>query len=364
MAETTLARAARPGATGPGDAAARVAAPQGAVSRAVGAFADRRAARRYAAFLGALVLAALALAWFTLAWDNPMPPGTRGFWLIAKLRATSLVVMAIVAVSQALATVAFQTVTDNRIITPSILGFESLYTAIQTTAVYLLGVSGVLVLQGTPQFLLQVALMVGLAVALYGTLLTGRRGNMQIMLLVGIVVGGGLGSVASFMRRLLSPSEFDVLAARMFGAVTNAQDEYIVPAIVLVALASALLLARTRRLNVLALGRDTAVNLGVDHRRGVLATLVLVSILIAVSTALVGPMTFFGFLVAALTYQAAGTHDHRYVLPMAALLGFVVLAGAYAVMNHVFAAQGVVSIIIELVGGTAFLLVILRKGRL
>lgn len=364
MAETTLARAARPGATGPGDAAARVAAPQGAVSRAVGAFADRRAARRYAAFLGALALAAIALAWFTLAWDNPMPPGTRGFWLIAKLRATSLVVMAIVAVSQALATVAFQTVTDNRIITPSILGFESLYTAIQTTAVYLLGVSGVLVLQGTPQFLLQVALMVGLAVALYGTLLTGRRGNMQIMLLVGIVVGGGLGSVASFMRRLLSPSEFDVLAARMFGAVTNAQDEYIVPAIVLVAIASALLLAGTRRLNVLALGRDTAVNLGVDHRRGVLATLVLVSILIAVSTALVGPMTFFGFLVAALTYQAAGTHDHRYVLPMAALLGFVVLAGAYAVMNHVFAAQGVVSIIIELVGGTAFLLVILRKGRL
>ena len=46
------------------------------------------------------------------------------------------------------------------------------------------------------------------------------------------------------------------------------------------------------------------------------------------------------------------------------LVGFVVLSGAYFVMKHVFYAQGVVSIIIELVGGSVFLIVILRKGRL
>ena len=84
----------------------------------------------------------------------------------------------------------------------------------------------------------------------------------------------------------------------------------------------------------------------------------------AVSTALVGPMVFLGFLVATLAYQAAGTHDHRYILPVAALLGFVVLSGAYFIMRHVFYAEGVVSIIIELIGGSVFLFVILRKGRL
>src|SRR5699024_9377779 len=100
------------------------------------------------------------------------------------------------------------------------------------------------------------------------------------------------------------------------------------------------------------------------HRRQTIYTLVLVSVLMAVSTALIGPMTFFGFLVATLAYQLAGTHDHRRVLPVGVLIGFVVLAGAYFVMNHVFYAQGVVSIIIELVGGSVFLVVILRKGRL
>lgn len=332
--------------------------------RAAGGFADRRTRTRFAVVLGLLIALTLVLAWGTIAWDNPMDPGTRGFWLIAKLRITSVVVMAIVAVSQALATVAFQTVTENRILTPSIMGFESLYGAIQTTAVFTLGVTGILALQGTAQFILQIAAMVLLATLLYGTLLTGRRASMQVMLLVGIVIGGGLGSISTFMRRMLSPSEFDVLTARMFGSVTNAQSDYLPIAIPIVVVAGGALLLLSRRLNVLALGRDTAVNLGLPHRRSLILVLILVSVLISVSTALVGPMTFFGFLVATLAYQAAGTHDHRFVLPMAMLLGFVTLAGAYLVMDHVFGAQGVVSIIIELVGGTAFLIVILRKGRL
>ena len=49
---------------------------------------------------------------------------------------------------------------------------------------------------------------------------------------------------------------------------------------------------------------------------------------------------------------------------MVILTAFVTLAGAYFVMRNIFSAQGVVSIIIEVVGGTLFLIVILRKGRL
>ena len=84
----------------------------------------------------------------------------------------------------------------------------------------------------------------------------------------------------------------------------------------------------------------------------------------ATSTALVGPLTFLGFLVAMLSYQLAGTWDHRYVLPMAGLLGFVVLGGAYFVLKHFFYAAGSVGIIVEIVGGTFFLIHLLRKGRL
>jgi iron complex transport system permease protein len=275
-----------------------------------------------------------------------------------------VVVMLVVAFCQAIATITFQTVTNNRIITPSIMGFESLYTVIQTAGVYVLGVAGVVALQGTGQFLAQVAAMVGLSVLLYGWLLRGKYANIQVMLLIGIIIGGGLGSVSTFMQRLLSPSEFDVLSARLFGSVTNASVEYLPFAIPMILVAGVLIWLSARRLNVISLGRDVCINVGVDHGRQTIYMLVLVSVLMAVSTALVGPMTFFGFLVATLTYQIAGTHDHRRLLPIGVLVGFVVLAGAYFVMNHVFYAQGVVSIIIELVGGTVFLAVIMRKGRL
>lgn len=329
-----------------------------------GPFPDARSRRRYWIVLGALTVLAVGFAAGLLAVDNPMPVGSRGFWLIAEMRVTSVVVMLVVAFCQAIATITFQTVTNNRIITPSIMGFESLYTVIQTAGVYVLGVAGVVALQGTGQFLAQVAAMVGLSVLLYGWLLRGKYANIQVMLLIGIIIGGGLGSVSTFMQRLLSPSEFDVLTARLFGSVTNASVEYLPFAVPMILVAGGLIWLSARKLNVISLGRDVCINVGVDHGRQTIYMLVLVSVLMAVSTALIGPMTFFGFLVATLTYQIAGTHDHRRLLPVGVLVGFVVLAGAYFVMNNLFYAQGVVSVIIELVGGTVFLVVIMRKGRL
>lgn len=332
--------------------------------RASASFGSHASRRRFWALLVAMAVFSVASAFGLLAWKNPMPVGSEGFWLIAERRANVVGVLVIVAVAQAWATVTFQTVTNNRIITPSILGFEALYMLVHTSTVYFFGVSGLLNFTGLAQFLLQVALMVGFSLVLYGWLLTGRGANMQVMLLVGIILGGGMASLSAFMRRLLSPSEFDLLAAKMFGSVSNAHPDIIVPGAVIVVLVVVLIAWRSRSLNVLSLGPDVAANLGVDHRRLSIYFLVLVSLLIATSTALVGPLTFLGFLVATLAYQAADTYDHRLVLPMATIIAFAVLTCAYFLMNHVFYAQGLVSIIIELIGGSVFLIVLLKKGRL
>ena len=115
---------------------------------------------------------------------------------------------------------------------------------------------------------------------------------------------------------------------------------------------------------MLALGRDASIRLGFDYRRELVTVLLLVSVLMAVSTALIGPMTFFGFLVATIAYQLADSYDHRLIFPVAVLSAFVLMFGAYFVLRHVFYAQGAVSIIIELVGGLAFLVILLRRGRL
>ena len=262
-----------------------------------------------------LIIASAAIALGLLAWDNPMPITDDGFWLIAQLRMKNLVVIAIVALCQAFATVAFQTVTNNRIITPSIMGFESLYVAIQTGAMYFFGVTAIVDLKGLVPFTVQLLLMVGLSLALYGWLLSGRYGNIAIMLLIGVVIGGGLGSIATFMQRTLTPSEFDILAARLFGSVSNSDSSYLPVSIPLCVLACAAIYMSSSRLNVLALGRDMTSNLGLNFKFEMIKVLFFVSILMAVSVSMIGPMIFLGFLVAMLAYQFADTYDHKSALP-------------------------------------------------
>ena len=299
-----------------------------------------------------------------MAWNNPLPFGTEGFWRIASMRAGSIVVIAVVVTCQAFATIAFQTATANRIITPSIMGFESLYVLVQTAAVFFLGAAGITHFTGTGQFFLQAALMVAFAGLLYGWLLNSKNGSIHVMLLVGIILGGGLGSLSTFMQRLLDPSEFDILTSRMFGNISNADLDYLPFVIPIVAVTAGLLYVSSTRLNVLALGRETATNLGLHHRRATILVLLLVSVLMAMTTSLVGPMTFLGFLIAALAYQLTDTYDHRLLFPAACLIGYDVMTLAYFILRHVFDAQGAVTVIIELIGGLAFLLFILRKGRL
>lgn len=271
--------------------------------------------------------------------------------------------MGIGAVCQGVATLAFQTVANNRIITPSLLGFEAIHSLIQTGLLFFGGLPVLLAFSGTGAFLLQVGLMIGLSLVLYSRLLSGARQNLQLLLLVGIVLGTALRSLSTFMRRLLDPAEFDILQARLFGSVNNADPESFPIAIVLVVVAIGWLLSSSNCMNTMRLGPAIAINLGIKYRYCVIKILVIVAILMSVSTALLGPITFLGFLATSLSYQIVPTFDHRYQFPVVILLSYCILTGAYFMMYHVFNAQGVVSLIIELVGGLTFLALLMKRGK-
>ncbi|MDD7928935.1 iron chelate uptake ABC transporter family permease subunit [Microbacterium thalli] len=310
----------------------------------------------------AVVVAAAAL--MLLTWNIPLDPAQRGYWLAVELRLTSVATVAIVACCQAVATVLFHTATGNRILTPSIMGFDALYVVMQTALVFFFGGAALSATDGLAKVALQSALMVGFATLLYGWLFAGRRGNLHIMLLIGIVLGVGFGSLASVMQRLLTPSDFDLLSARLFGNLSNSNPEYLPWAAGIVAVVLAIVWQRRRRLDVLTLGRGTATNLGLAYKREVTVLLVLVAVLISVSTTLVGPLTFLGFIVATLAYQLAGSSRHAVILPFAGLLGMATLLVGSFVMRHVFYAAGMLTVIIEFAGGLFFIVYLLRKGSL
>ncbi len=291
-------------------------------SRSASAFRSKKEAGRYWIVLITLIALGLLSSYGLLVYNNPVPIDSPSFIPVVKRRIVAIVAMIIAAVCHSLSTVAFQSITNNKIITPSLLGFESLYSAIHTSTIFFFGASALINFTGIGPFLFQIFVMVLMSLILYGWLLSGKYGNLQLMLLVGIIIGAGLNSMSTFMRKLLAPSEFDLLQAKLFGSVNHADPAYfpiVIPMIIIVAV---LIFAHSKNLNVLSLGKDVATSFGVKYQPSVIYTLVLVAILMSISTALIGPLTFYGFLVATLSYQAAATYDHRYIFPMAFAIGF------------------------------------------
>nr|WP_286185812.1 iron chelate uptake ABC transporter family permease subunit [Sphaerisporangium cinnabarinum] len=342
---TTASRRVRPGT-----APARVERPW------------RTVVRSYGFRLGVVVAVALAAAAGILAYGNPAAPGSSGFWVIVGSRLASVGTILVVAFCQGVATVVFHAVTNNRILTPSILGFDALYRVVQTGLVFFFGAGSLAATDGLPKIALQSLLMVGFASLLYGWLFTGTRANLHLLLLVGVVLGMGFGALSTFMQRLLTPSEFDILSARLFGNISASDASYLPWGALVCVVVGAVLWRRRHVLDVVSLGRETATSLGVRHQREVMLALFLVAVLVSVSTSLVGPMTFFGFVVAMLTYQVVGTSRHSRTLPMVVAVACATLLLAYFVLRHVFYAAGLVSVIIELGGGLVFLVYLLRKG--
>ncbi|MEU9609753.1 iron chelate uptake ABC transporter family permease subunit [Streptomyces sp. NPDC048057] len=279
-------------------------------------------------------------------------------------RLTVVGTMAVVAFAHAVGTVVFQTITHNRILTPSIMGFDAVYILMQTLLVSVFGGSVLAATDGMPKLITQTLLMVCFTMLLFRWLFSGRGGSLHVMLLVGVVLGLAFRSVSDFLQRLLSPSEYDVLATRLFGRLTSAEVAYLPVAALVCVVAGVVVWHRAHRLDALLLGRDAATNLGIAHKRELTVMLLLVSLLIAMSTALAGPMTFFGFVTAMLAYQMTGTHRHAAVLPMAFLIGLLTLVGGQFILEHVFYASGMLTVVIEFLGGAVFLAHLLRKGTL
>ncbi|MCC7251086.1 iron chelate uptake ABC transporter family permease subunit [Hyphomicrobium sp.] len=306
--------------------------------------------------LALTVLGALAsLAFMTV--------GAKGPWsFVLPFRGTKLAAMVLVAYAIAVSTILFQTVTANRILTPSIMGLDTLYVLIQTSLVFVIGSSGSVALPPSVLFLAQVAAMIGFSGILYVCLFSGRAQSLHLVVLVGLVLGVLFRSLSSLMQRIMAPNEFVVLQDRLF-ANFNTVDTNVLAVAALAVLAVSIFGWRMiRTFDVLLLGRDTAIALGVDYKAIVSQILIIVAVLVSVSTALVGPTTFFGLLVASLAYRISGSERHALLLPVAALIATLLLVGGQLVLERIFAFDTALSIIIEFAGGIAFILLILRSA--
>ncbi len=278
-------------------------------------------------------------------------------------RAEKIAVMVLTGTVIAVATVLFQTVTNNRILTPSIIGLDSLYMLVQTALVFFLGSTSLTVMNKQLNFGLSLVFMVAFALVLYKTLFRREVQNIYFLLLLGLIFGTFFGSLTSFMQVMIDPNEFQIIQDRMFASFNNVQTEVLVASSIVAAAIFLYLIKFINYLDVLSLGKETAINLGVDYDYTVKRLLVIVAVLISVATALVGPITFLGLLVVNVAYEMFRTFKHSILLPASALVSVIALAGGQILVEHVFSFSTQLSVIINFVGGVYFIYLLVKENR-
>ncbi|MGE6257734.1 iron chelate uptake ABC transporter family permease subunit [Heyndrickxia sporothermodurans] len=278
-------------------------------------------------------------------------------------RGIKILAIILTGASIAFSTVVFQTVSNNRILTPSIIGLDSLYMLIQTFLIFVFGATSATVMNKNINFLLCVGLMVLFAGLLYKFLFKREGKNIYFLLLVGLVMGTLFQSFSSFMQVIIDPNDFMVVQDRMFASFNNINTDLLTISIILVVLVSLYFIRFIKYLDVLSLGREEAINLGVDYDYVVKRLLIVVAILISISTALVGPITFLGLLVANVSYQFLKTYRHSYLIFGAILISIIALIGGLLIVERVFTFSTTLSVIINFIGGVYFIYLLLKESK-
>lgn len=290
--------------------------------------------------------------------------GLGNYWEYALPR-RGIKILAIVVTGAAIAfsTVVFQTITNNRILTPGIIGLDSLYMLIQTFLIFVFGSDNLTLMNKNVNFAISVGLMVLFAMLLFKILFKREGENIYFVLLMGLIFGTLFQSMSSFMQVLIDPNEFQIVQDRMFASFNNVQTDLLWLSIILIAIVTIYFRKFSKYLDVLSLGKEQAVNLGVDYDKIVKRLLIIVVILISIATSLVGPITFLGLLVVNVAYQFIKTYRHSYLILSSILISIIALVGGQLLVERVFSFSTTLSVIINFLGGTYFIYLLLKENK-
>ena len=291
-----------------------------------------------------------------------MTLNVKGDWdFVLNLRLTKLAALLMVAYAVGVSTQLFQTLTNNPILTPSILGFDSLYVFLQTLLVFTLGGVGYSSLPLTGKFGFELVIMMGGSLLLFYTLIKQGGRDLSRMILIGVIFGILFRSLSSLLSRMIDPEEFTAAQANMFATFNTVHSELLGIGAVVLLISAAVIWRERHRLDVYLLGRNQAINLGINYTRNTLWLLLWIATLVATATAVVGPVSFFGLLVAALTNYFSPSVKHSVRLPMTFCVGGILLVGGQTIFEHFLGMQAVLSVVVEFAGGLVFLYLVLKK---
>ncbi|SNR33022.1 iron ABC transporter permease [Paracoccus sediminis] len=325
----------------------------------------RRARRRHAVIGGACALLLAGFALTLMLGQSFVAPQTvlrvlagqdvpGASFTVGQLRLPRAVVAILAGLSFGLGGAAFQIMLRNPLASPDIIGISRGASVAAVLAIVVLDLDGPMVSV--------MAVIAGLAVAIAIHGLASRGGVAGTrLILVGIGVSAMLDSVIAWT--LSRAPSWDLAEAMRWltGSVNGAHLSQALPLLASLAVFGGLLVSRSRDLETLRLGDDTAAALGTDVAATRVAVIVAAVGLIAVATAITGPIAFVAFLSGPIAARILGPNGS--VLIPAALVGAaLVLVGDYA-GQFLLPARFPVGVVTGALGAPYLIYLIVRMNR-
>ena len=273
-----------------------------------------------------------------------------------RIRTPKLIAMLITAFAIGSASIVFQSIINNTIVTPCLLGMDQLYSLIHT-AVFFLAVNA------NAAFAVDLAIMGAVATVIYSYLFQKTNHNVLYVLLIGTVLTSFFSSIQTTLTRVMDPNEYDTLLTDLVASFSNVNSAILVLSVAVLALVAFAFRKELALLDVLTLGKDQAINLGVDYDRCIRRLLLGVTLYIATATAMVGPLAFLGLIIANLSRQFLRTYRHSQLITGSVLFGMAVLIGGQLLVERVFVYSVPVSVFITVGGGVYFLYLLLTQRK-
>ncbi len=277
------------------------------------------------------------------------------------IRAPKLISMGIAAFCIGTASIVFQSIIRNRIVTPCLLGMNSLYILIHTSIAFFLGTSSIFSANKSIAFISDIALMAVAGTFIYGMLFKKTKYNILYVLLAGTVLATLFTSISNTMVRTMDPNEYDTLLTTLVAGFDHVNEEILLMSVGLIVIVIIVFWKDIKLLDVITLGKDQAINLGVDYDRVVRRLLVGVTFFITIATALVGPISFLGLIIANLARESLKTYKHSHLMLGSFLMGAIVLFGGQTIIEHIVGFGTPISVFINLFGGLYFLYLVLKN---
>ena len=274
--------------------------------------------------------------------------------IVYKMRLPRNILAAIVGANLAVAGVLLQSVMKNPLADPGITG-------VSTGA----SVAAIIILLLLPQYtgILPLIAFIGGAFACILVFIMAYKNGIKPgrIVLAGVAVNAILGGVISFLSTMYS----DRIQSAMLwlnGSLATKTWVHVEMLFIYSIIGLIISLFLIRSANILQLGDDAATNLGVNANYSRLIICSVAVFLAAISTSVVGVISFVGLIVPHIARMIMGS-DHKYTIPFSMVLGGMVLLVADTLGRTIGGAIEIpVGVIMSIFGGPFFLYLLRKRG--